>query len=436
MEKSTINLPHSNQIVLEQIITCFSQPVLDMNTLNLIFFQNRATFFPWLQQNYPQEALEFLKVYPSLQRMVLNIENILPKQLPLLKQMDNFNKIELTRKQVALLFLLSFFGFKIPRISEKYANFDVSQIFFKKKNVLLKFARCFINYLITIGTWLSRRDPILKENIIYEREFINRNDTRLENMNLIKLCPVNFITEGSLFEGNSSYCVDFANKQIGGGVLIGGCVQEEILFAVEPEAIIGMLFMEEMHECDGIGIFNVIKYSKYEGYRNSFEFKGNNVLNDFSSKIKKHRLIAIDASDRKDSKLNQVTNEIYQQYINRDIYKALAGFNLINRDWGYEKSLATGNWGCGIYEGIPELKFIEQWIAASYAGVERLDYYTFGDKKMKKNLIPYYEFIKNKFVSANKLYYCLIYNRLDMGKLVDRLVNDQFQYPAVYDFIN
>ena len=62
MEKSTINLPHSNQIVLEQIITCFSKPVSDMNTLNLIFFQNRATFFPWLQQNYPQEALEFLKV--------------------------------------------------------------------------------------------------------------------------------------------------------------------------------------------------------------------------------------------------------------------------------------------------------------------------------------------------------------------------------------
>ena len=34
----------------------------------------------------------------------------------------------------------------------------------------------------------------------------------------------------------------------------------EILFAINPEAIVAMLFMEKMHECDAIGIFNVIQY--------------------------------------------------------------------------------------------------------------------------------------------------------------------------------
>ena len=32
--------------------------------------------------------------------------------------------------------------------------------------------------------------------------------------------------------------VDFANKEIGGGVLKAGCVQEEILFLTHPEALI------------------------------------------------------------------------------------------------------------------------------------------------------------------------------------------------------
>jgi poly(ADP-ribose) glycohydrolase len=38
--------------------------------------------------------------------------------------------------------------------------------------------------------------------------------------------------------------VDFANKKIGGGVLKNGCVQEEILFAIFPEAIISKLICD------------------------------------------------------------------------------------------------------------------------------------------------------------------------------------------------
>ena len=36
-----------------------------------------------------------------------------------------------------------------------------------------------------------------------------------------------------------------------------------------------------------------------------------------------------------------------------------------------ERYIATGNWGCGVYNGIFELKFLEQWIAASFSGVQR-----------------------------------------------------------------
>ena len=94
MKKMTVVLPHSYQVMLQNIICNFSQPVLDMNALNMIFFGNKCPFFPLIQQYYPSEALEFLKAYPFLQQLALNINNILPNEIPLLQQMEIFNKIE------------------------------------------------------------------------------------------------------------------------------------------------------------------------------------------------------------------------------------------------------------------------------------------------------------------------------------------------------
>lgn len=421
-----IFLPHANQILYQNILSSFSQNVIDMNTLNLIFFGNRCLFFPFIQQYYPAEALEFIKVYKYLQQMALNIINILPQNLPLLKQMDPINKIELTRKQVALLFLLSFFGLIPQDPNKKLNNFNVSQVLFANNGIKFEFARCFLSYLTTIGNWLATNNPILEEKIIYIRQSINRNNWNLLNMNLINLCNVNFFTHGSLLDGNATYCVDFANKFIGGGTLAGGCVQEEILFATEPEAIVAMMFMEEMDVNDAIGIFNTIQYCKYQGYKLTFLFDGS-LIDPFNNiNIKRHRIIAIDA-EKNDKKLNQVDLMTYQQNINRDIYKAISGFHLINSENILDKSVATGNWGCGVFEGIPELKFIEQWIAASFAGVPRLDYYTFHNNEMN-NVIKFYEYIKNQYVTASNLYRALIYNQLDVNNLIQKLLGGLGQF--------
>ena len=66
---------------------------------------------------------------------------------------------------------------------------------------------------------------------------------------------------------------------IGGGVLQGGCVQEEILFATQPEAIVSMFFMEVMSDNDAIRIDNLIQYSNYSGYAHSFKFKESAINN-------------------------------------------------------------------------------------------------------------------------------------------------------------
>ncbi len=46
--------------------------------------------------------------------------------------------------------------------------------------------------------------------------------------------------------------MDFANKKIGGGVLGGGCVQEEIKFCLFPELLISLLIMDHMENNEAI----------------------------------------------------------------------------------------------------------------------------------------------------------------------------------------
>ena len=45
-------------------------------------------------------------------------------------------------------------------------------------------------------------------------------------------------------------------------------------------------------------------------------------------------------------------------------------------------SISTGNWGCGTFGGNPRIKCLVQVLAASIAGVRKLDFYTFGEKDL------------------------------------------------------
>lgn len=48
------------------------------------------------------------------------------------------------------------------------------------------------------------------------------------------------------------------------------------------------------------------------------------------------------------------------------------------------RPVATGNWGCGVFRGDPELKAVIQWVAASAAGCPAVVYHTFGDRRMSR----------------------------------------------------
>ena len=50
--------------------------------------------------------------------------------------------------------------------------------------------------------------------------------------------------------------------------------------------------------------------------------------------------------------------------IEREILKATVGFDSVEE----RSEIVTGNWGCGIFNGDHQLKFMIQWIASSLAG--------------------------------------------------------------------
>ena len=89
--------------------------------------------------------------------------------------------------------------------------------------------------------------------------------------------------------------IDFANKNIGGGVLGRGCVQEEILFCIFPELLFTMCVSFQMNEKEATVIYGAEIFSNYMGYSDSFKFKDSfnqkdNDIGPFQSVI-----IAVDA---------------------------------------------------------------------------------------------------------------------------------------------
>lgn len=165
--------------------------------------------------------------------------------------------------------------------------------------------------------------------------------------------------------------VDFANMMIGGGFLKNGAVQEEILFAICPELAIGRLICGIMEPNDAIVVHGFRQYCQYQGYSDTFNFHG--VHNDRTPVDIYNKLgscmIALDALDFSCFVSTELQYE--QSFLLREIHKAYVGFSIkewIEEDKINSKKIITGKWGCGAFKGDPQLKFVLQWLACSWAG--------------------------------------------------------------------
>ena len=369
--------PHKFPDLWERTKEIFNKDIKTISDINSTFYEGNSGFFKELEKSYPEEGNEFLKVFGNIRNLVLDSEKILKDEIKILTTKAT-DKLILNRKQVALIFTLGFFEifeFDLERMKVNL-RYNFEDILKSNRGPDLSKGRCFLNYLTVIGRWLEENNPLLDENVTFIRENKEFDINNFDSDQ--KLCEIEIVEKGSMFDSEAAFYVDFANQYIGGGALSGGCVQEELLFAVNPEAIVSIFLMQKMNDNDAIRIDNLIQYSNYSGYARSFKFE-NDATKDIT-KIKKYNIIAIDAVCTFSS------GGVEKESVERDLIKAYIGFNLIN--FGDEnvvklkKTISTGNWGCGAFGGDFELKFLQQWIAASFAGVEKLYYYTFERKEM------------------------------------------------------
>jgi poly(ADP-ribose) glycohydrolase len=170
--------------------------------------------------------------------------------------------------------------------------------------------------------------------------------------------------------------IDFANSFLGGGVLTGGCVQEEIRFSIAPELLAGLVVSPRMGSHEAILMLGSERFSTTTGYALSLAYGGSCVdpcarLPDGTTDV---AVLALDALDyrRRDARA-----QYSPAAIRRELDKARIGF----AGGPAGCPIATGNWGCGAFGGDPAQKAVIQWLAASSVG-RSLRYYTRGDERV------------------------------------------------------
>jgi len=171
---------------------------------------------------------------------------------------------------------------------------------------------------------------------------------------------------------------DFANMFIGGGVLCGGCVQEEIRFAICPELCLSMLVCPCMLEAEAIQVLGGEQFSAYSGYARGLRYAGDH--RDSAPRAADGTvlvsILAMDALDLRGGD-NCLDAQMSTKNMLRDLNKSLAAFTPVDTESLERFSLvATGNWGCGAFGGCAELKALLQWASASQCG-RRLRYFPF-----------------------------------------------------------
>eukprot|EP01084_Bolivina_argentea_P119215 211397_1 len=377
----------------------------------------------------------FNKTLPFIKQLILSMPKLFnSNNLDENKQNDTSNNelvymtpnsnaiIELTRGQVSSLLACCWLG--IPLYKE--CSFQRVLDYVPGQPAKLE---CFIRYFDIVRIKGINSEWFNKEKItIWRRCLLPQQLAILEHDNLLKnnsvLCCFTVYKNGCIEDQIGALHADFANKYIGGGVLGKGAVQEEIRFILNTECIISKLLCPQpMEHNESILIFGSQQFFNYKGYGRSFAYNGyrNNDKEIFFCENKKDRLgscviVGIDALH-----LYNAKRQVEINFMMREIVKSYVGYSISNNDIGHEMNIiSTGNWGCGIFRGDPQLKSILQWISATLSGRD-IAYYTFADKRVSKGKLL--NFVKE--ISAKKITVAHMWGMLTNAKFAQLYNKDE-----------
>lgn len=168
--------------------------------------------------------------------------------------------------------------------------------------------------------------------------------------------PVVHALKESIDDQGGMLRLDFANRWIGGGALSDGCVQEEITFAQCPELNALRWFHGPMGETEAVVVRGYCQYASVKDGTYGYGIKYGGALP--RAKRLGGALLAVDAVDYR---YEETAAQYSPAYIERELVKLMSALSVSALD--SVEHVAGGNWGCGVFCGDVELKFLIQWLA-------------------------------------------------------------------------
>ncbi|NWX18851.1 PARG glycohydrolase, partial [Aegotheles bennettii] len=342
----------------------------------------------------------FQSILPDMVKLALCLPSICTQPIPLLKQKMN-HSITMSQEQIAS-FLANAFFCTFPRRNAKmkseyssYPDINFNRLFegrSPRKPEKLKTLFC---YFRRVTEKMCNKSQLAK----YAGVHINVTSSYIDN-------AIKFFAQGL-------FCVDFANRFVGGGVTGAGLVQEEIRFLINPELIVSRLITEVLDHNECLIITGTEQYSEYTGYAETYRWARSH--EDKTPRDEWQRryteIVAIDAFH-----FRRFLDQFGPEKIRRELNKAsnllqspaaYCGFSRPNVPPQNLSAIATGNWGCGAFGGDSRLKALIQILAAAEAGRDVV-YFTFGDVELMRDIYSMHTFLCEKGQTVGDIYRLLL----------------------------
>jgi len=416
--------------------------IIKISYLNYNLHTDKTDQYPNLQQFLSNIGPQ-LRIFSEMSKFALQISDYFPDgKMPILQECQS---VQISRKCTAALIIGAFLGIYPPQnaIENLPQKQSFGKMFTKTTDLCREKLKFYFNYFDMICSDKVLKGDIkvyrniLKDEIYNDKDFFFKCDGKLTDQ--IKIDP-----KGKIDKLPNCEMVDFAGRKLGGGIMNKGATQEEILFLNFPELYITRMLNRFVNDNEAVIIKGVQQFSKSQGYGGSVKFDGpfedtlykKFIENKPESNIIDRSIIAIDATNFRSP--TEILYQLRKPIVDRELKKLLVGFMSILASKTEFQPIATGKWGCGVFNGHNQLKFLLQWIAASYLQ-RKIIFCSFEDKRIEEfgnEIIKKYQGKPIKDLYAKILEINKKYLERNSGKIQGNGMPRHFDTFLFYDLLN